>query len=133
MTTDELTQADEADTDEESRYEEAFRATRRALDEAIELLMLLEHREPDPDARSDIGEDLLELERDREDLVRANLAFHSGRAVMVPPSQELLDDILANSKEVVDLTAERATASAVLKLATDALAKFAEIQQIGRS
>ena len=133
MLDEELDDADETNQTEEKLYEKAYRETRRALDESIELLALLKHFETDLDSRSDIGEDLLELKRQRADLVRANLAFHSGRAVMTPPSPELVSEIVENAKKVVDLTVERATASAVLKISTKALTKFAEIQNIANS
>lgn len=133
MPDEEIVDADEANQTDEKRYEKAYRETRRALDESIELLTLLKQFETDLDARSDIGEELLELKRERADLVRANLAFHSGRAMMSPPSPELVREIVENTKEVVELTVERATASAVLKIATKALNKFAEIQDIAAS
>ena len=68
-----------------------------------------------PDTSSDIGAELLELKRDRADLVRANLAFNTGRAVMQPPSATLVNEIIANAKEVVELTVERATVAAVVR------------------
>ncbi|MET0441414.1 MAG: hypothetical protein ABW071_05475 [Casimicrobiaceae bacterium] len=37
-----------------------------------------------PDTSSDIGAELLELKRDRADLVRANLAFRSRRDLHLP-------------------------------------------------
>ena len=130
MTDEAPAEPEEATDAEVARYEEAYRETRRALDESIELLALLKTDEKDLDIRSELGERLLELKRERADLVRANLAFHSGRAVMTPPSPQLTQEIIDNTKEVVELTVERATASAVLKLATTALTKFAEIQDI---
>lgn len=133
MPDDDLDNADDANQTEEKRYEKAYRETRRALDESIELLMLLKEFEIDLDARSDIGGKIIKLERQRADLVRANLEFHSGRAVMAPPSPELVNEIVENAKLVVDLTVEKATASAVLRISTKALDKFAEIQDIGKS
>ena len=124
---------EDATTTDEKRYDRAYRETRRSLDEAIELLTLLRLREKDADVRSDIGEELLEIKRQRADLVRANISFHSGRATMIPPSPELVSEIVAIAKEVVELTVERATASAVLRLSTKALNKFREIQDIGES
>lgn len=125
--------ADEANQTDEKRYEKAYRETRRALDESIDLLTLLQEFETNLNAQSKIGEKLIKLERQRADLVRANLEFHSGRAVMAPPSPELVNEIVENTKLVVDLTVERATASAVLKISTKALSKFAEIQDIENS
>ena len=133
MTDDSILAAEEATPIEEQRYEEAYRETRRALDEAIQRLAVLKELEMDPDTSSDIGAELLELKRDRADLVRANLAFNTGRAVMQPPSETLVNEIIANAKEVVELTVERATVAAVVKIATKALTKFAEIQDIRKS
>lgn len=125
--------ADEANQTEEDRYEKAYRETRRALDESIELLMLLQEQATDLTVQEKIGTRILELEGKRGDLVQANLAFHNGRAVMTPPSPTLVKEILANTQEVVELTVEKATVSAVLKLATSALDKFAEIQDIAKN
>ena len=133
MTDDAILEAEDATPTEEQRYERAYRETRRALDESIQRLAVLRELEMDPDGRSDIGEELLELRRNRADLVRANLAFHTGRAVMQPPSPELVNEIIANSKEVVALTVERATVAAVVKIATKALTEFAEIQDINKT
>ena len=130
MADDSILEAEEATPSEEQRYEEAYRETRRALDEAIQRLAVLKELEMDPDASSDIGAELLELKRDRADLIRANLAFNTGRAVMQPPPEALVNEIIANSKEVVELTVERATVAAVVRIATKALTKFAEIQDI---
>lgn len=127
---DDINAADEATESEEKRYEKAYRETRRAIDESIELLALLQNFEMDVEKQGAIGERLLKLEGRRMDLMLANLEFHKGNAVMNPPSPELIDEILANTKQVVELTVERATASAVLKIATKALTKFAEIQKI---
>lgn len=130
MANEPILEADDATTEEEGRYEKAYRETRRALDESIQRLAVARELELDPDVRSDIGETMLELKRDRADLVRANLAFHTGRAVMLPPSTELVNEIVAVAKEVVELTVERATVAAVVRIATKALDKFAEIQDI---
>jgi hypothetical protein len=103
MTDEAPAEPEEATDAEVARYEEAYRETRRALDESIELLALLKTDEKDLDIRSEL---------------------------MTPPSPQLTQEIIDNTKEVVELTVERATASAVLKLATTALTKFAEIQDI---
>jgi len=95
--------------------------------------MLLQEFEIDLDKRDGISEKRLKLEDTRADLVRANIAFHAGRAVMTPPSSDLVADIVDNTKSVVELTVERATVSAVLRLSTKALNMFAEIQDIGRA
>jgi hypothetical protein len=127
---DDIDIADDATESEVKSYEMAYRETRLAIDESIELLALLQNFEMDADKQSAIGEKLLKLEGRRKDLLLANLAFHTGNAVMSPPSSGLMDEIVANTKQVVELTVERATASAVLKIATRALTKFAEIQNI---
>ena len=133
MADDAILEAEDATHSEERRYEKAYRETRRALDESLQRLAVLKELEMDPDVRSDIGEQMLELKRSRADLVRANLAFHTGRAVMQPPSPELVNEIVANSKEVVELTVERATVAALVKIATKALTKFAEIHDINKT
>ena len=122
--------ADEATLTEEQRYEKAYRETRTALDESSELLMLLQGRATNLNVKGKIGDKILELEGQRTDLLQANLEFHRGRAVMVPPSAELVKEIVANTKEVVELTVDKATAAAVVQLSTKALKKFAEIQEI---
>lgn len=133
MADEELDVADDANQTEERRYEKAYRETRRTLDESIEIFMLLKEFELDLDARRNIGEKIVKLKRDRADLIRANLAFHAGRAVMTPPSPELVQEIVDNMKKVVELTIDRATTAAVLKISTTALKKFAEIQDIAAS
>ena len=69
-----------------------------------------------------------ELEDNRVALVRVNIAFHTQQATMIPPSRELVNQIIDISKRAVEMTVERATASAVIALATSALNKFAQIQ-----
>ena len=122
--------AEEASESEAVRYEKTFRETRRILDESIETLMILEEFETDSDRRDQIELERKQLETERSDLVRANIAFHTGKATMVPPSPKLVSEIVALSKKAVELTVERATAAAVVRLATSALNKFAEIQDI---
>lgn len=122
--------AEEATGSEADRYEKAFRETRRVLDESIEALMILEEFEADFDRRDQIELKRKQLETDRSDLVRANIAFHTGKATMNPPSPKLVSEIVALSKKAVELTVERATVAAVLKVATSALNKFAEIQRL---
>lgn len=126
-----IANAEDASAAEEKRYERAYRETRRTLDEAIETLAILEELETDRTRRDDLARQRLQLDTERVDLVRANIAFHAGKAVMVPPSPELVSQIVALSKEAVELTVERATASAVLTLARSALSKFSEIQELG--
>lgn len=128
---DDVEDAEEASESELARYERAFRETRRAIDESIEALMILEEFETDSARRDQIALKRLELETSRTELIRANIAFHTGKATMTPPSPELVSEIIDLSKKAVELTVERATAAAVLKLATSALNKFAEIQKIG--
>ena len=129
---DSLDAADNATDTEATRYEKAFRETRRVLDESIESLMIFEEFEDNRDKRDQIRLDRRTLETERSNLVRANIAFHTGKATMNPPSPKLVSEILALSKKAVELTVERTTAAAVLKLATSALTKFGEIQQIGK-
>lgn len=52
---------------------------------------------------------------------------------MQPPSATRVNEIIANAKEVVELTVERATVAAVVKIATKALTRFAEIQDIRKA
>ena len=128
---DTIDNAEEATGSETARYEKAYRETRRALDESIEALAILEEFEEDTDMRDQIALKRLELETARSDLSRANIAFHTGKCTMRPPSPELVSQIMALSKQAVELTVEKATAAAVVKIATSALNKFAEIQSIG--
>ena len=128
--TDTIENAEDASSAETERYEKAYRETRRVLDESIEALAILEEFEEDSDMRDQMALKRLELETKRSNLGRANIAFHTGKATMRPPSPTLVGEILALSKQAVELTVEKATAKAVIKLATSALEKFAEIQDI---
>lgn len=131
-TTEEMTDTTEDATDTEVvRYEKAYRETRRVLDECIESLMILEALAEDLAERDQIVSDRADLQSSRADLVRANVAFHARQVTMVPPSAGLVAEIVALSKTAVELTVERTTVSAILRLATSALKKFAEIQKIG--
>jgi len=112
------------------RYEKAYRETRRVLDESIETLMVLEEFESTPERRDQVALKRLELEASRADLVRANIAFHAGRTTMNPPSAALVSEIVELSKQAAELTVERATVAAALRLATGALNRFARIQDI---
>ena len=129
----EMDQAEKATESEVGRYEKAFRETRRVLDESIETLMILEEIESSPDRRDQIELKRLELETSRSNLVRANIAFHTSNATMTPPSPALVSEIVRLSKESVELTVERATPAAVLRLATSALNKFTKIQTLANS
>ena len=122
--------AEEASGTETVRYEKAYRETRRTLDETIEKLMVLEELETSLVVRDQIALKRLELETRRSDMVRARIAFHAGRATMRPPSPALVSEIVGIAKQAVELTVERATAAAAVRLATSALNKFAQVQDI---
>lgn len=122
--------SEEATDTETARYEKAYRETRRVLDESIETLAILEELETSTDMKDQIALKRMQLESSRADLARANIAYHAGRATMSPPSAELVAEIAGLSRQAVELTVERATAAAVLRLATKALGKFAQIQNI---
>ena len=130
MPDDPIDSAESASEAELTRYEKAYRETRRTIDESIEALAIMEELEDSSVVRDQLGLKREELESQRADLVRANITFHSGRATMHPPSPALVAEIVALSKNAVELTVHRATAAAVLRLATSALNKFAEIQDI---
>lgn len=130
MADDPVDGAESASEAEVTRYEKAYRETRRTIDESIESLAILEELEDSSVVRDQLKLKREELESQRADLVRANIAFHSGRATMLPPSPALVAEIVALCKKAVELTAQGATAAAVLRLATRALSKFAEIQDI---
>lgn len=123
------TAPDASDT-EITRYEKAFLATRRVLDEAIRNLSVQQILETDSDRRNALGEKLVELNGERNDLVRANVAFHAHLATMVPPTAEQVSALTALANSATQLTQQKAKAAATLKLATDALKKFAAIQDI---
>jgi hypothetical protein len=129
-----VTDATESATEtEEGRYEKAYLATRRSIDECIELLMIKEQQAEqagDLAERDQVVADRTDLESQRAVLVQAHVAFHAGTATMVPPSAALVAEIVAISTKAVELTVERTTASAILRLATSALNKFAKIQDI---
>lgn len=130
MSKNEIESATEASDTEVSRYEKAFRETRRVLDESIESLMILEEFEESSIRRDQIALKRLEIEAARSDLVRSNIAFHTGNATMTPPSPALVGEIMELSKQAVELTVERATVAAILRLTTSALNKFAKIADI---
>lgn len=127
----EIDAVEDASDSEVVRYEKAFLATRRTLDEAIRNLSLLLEFEEDPDRRDQLGEKITELQGERSDLTRANIAFHAHTATMVPPSAQQVAELTALADQATQLTVARATAAASLKLATAALNKFAAIQDIG--
>ncbi|MBL8265665.1 hypothetical protein [Steroidobacter sp.] len=120
-----------ASDSEVSRYEDAFLATRRVLDEAIRNLSILKALATDFDSRNELGLEITMLKRKRTKLAAANVAFHSQTATMVPPSAAQVKELSDLADEAVQLTVQRATAAASLKIATKALNKFAEIQSIG--
>jgi hypothetical protein len=64
---------------------------------------------------------------------RANIAFYVGSTTMRPPSPSLVAEIVALSKQAVELTVAKNTAAAILTLATSAMNKFAAIQDIKNS
>jgi hypothetical protein len=122
--------AENASDAEIERYEDAFRETRRVLDECIRNLMLMLDLEENSARRNDAARKLEALNGQRSDLVAANIAFHAGRVTMTPPSRALVTEISALSSSAVELISQRKTAAAILQLATNALSKFAAIQDI---
>ena len=130
MTEPNIAGADDASDTEVGRYEKAFLATRRSLDESIRNLSVLQEFEEDTDRKDQLGETIIKLEGSRSDLVRANVAFHSHTATMVPPSPQQVAELIDLADQATQLTQQRATAAASLKLATSALNKFAKIQQL---
>ncbi len=130
MEDDDLDSAPDASDSEVTRYEKAFLAARRTLDEAIRNLSILKKLADDPDERESIGNDLADLQLKRNALARANVAFHSHLATMVPPSATLVAELQQIANQATGLTQQKATASASVKLATDALNEFAAIQDI---
>jgi hypothetical protein len=115
---------------EEDRFDEAFRATRRVLDECIETLMVMERRATSSTRRNHLRQKRRELDVSRSDLIRESVAFQAGKSTMTPPSAALVARIIGLSNEAVALTAERTTVSAVMALATSALKEFSKIQEI---
>src|SRR5690349_21181225 len=95
----EVDDADDASDAEEKRYERAFVETRRILDESIRRLAILSELELDPDRHDELDRQQLKLDTDRTNLIRANIAYHAGRAVMVPPPAPLVSEIIALSKQ----------------------------------
>ena len=122
--------AEDASDAEVLRYEKAFRETRRVIDESIRNLAILEEYEENADSKQQLDLQRSTLERDRSNLVRVNIAFHTNQATMAPPSPDLVAAITELSAQAVKLTVDSATAAATLRLATAALNKFAEIQDI---
>src|SRR4051794_23393147 len=116
--------AEDASDSEVVRYEKAFLATRRTLNEAIRELSVLLEFEEDPDRRDQLGEKITELNGDLSDLARANVAFHAHNATMVPPTAQQVAELTALADAATLLTQQRATASAALRIATSALNKF---------
>lgn len=121
----------DASDSEVSRYEVAFLATRRVLDEAIRNLSILKALATDFDTRNELGLELTRLKRKRTRLAAANVAFHAQTAAMVPPSAAQVKELSDLADEAIQFTTQRATAAASLKIATKALTKFAAIQDIG--
>src|SRR4051794_33287264 len=89
--------AEDASDNEVTRYEKAFLATRRTLDECIRNLMIQEAQETDPDRQDELAEVRLKAQQRRKALSAANIAFHAGRTTMVPPSRSLVSDLVALS------------------------------------
>ena len=125
--------AESATEAEAKRYEKAYRAARMVLDESIEAYLVLEALEDDSQFLQQLRLKRAELETERSDMQRANIAFYAGSTTMRPPSPSLVAEIVALSKQVVELTVAKNTAAAFLTLATSALNKFAAIQDINDS
>src|SRR5882757_9731833 len=130
MNTTALDTVDNATDAEILRYQKAFRETRRVIDECITNLGVLEALETDADRKQQLALNRSKLENERSNLIRANIAFHAHQATMVPPSPAQVAEISDLSAQAVKLTVASATAAATLKLATSALNKFADIQDI---
>jgi len=125
--------AESATEAEVDRYEKAYRAVRTVLDESIEAYLVLEALEDDSQFLKQLRLKRAELETERSDLQRANIAFYAGSTTMQPPSPSLVAAIVALSKQAVELTVAKNNGAAFLTLATSALNKFASIQDIKNS
>ncbi len=125
--------AESASDAEVERYEKVYRAARTVLDESIEAYSIPEALEDDSEVLKQLQLKRAQLETERSDLRRANIAFYAGSTTMWPPSPSLVAEIVALSKQAVELTVAKNTAAAFLKLATSALTKFGTIQDIKAS
>src|SRR5262245_6981058 len=94
-----LNLADDASDLEVARYERAVLATRRVLDEAIRNLSVLVELEQEQNRRKDLEQRIAQLEGERSALVRANVAFHSHTATMVPPSPDQIAEFIELANE----------------------------------
>lgn len=126
-----IEEADTASDSEIVRYEKAFLATRRTLSEAIRNLSVLLEFEEESSRRNQLGASIAELIGELDDLSRASIAFHTHIAIMVPPSAKQVAELISLANRATQLTVQRATAVASLRIATSALNKFAKIQDIG--
>lgn len=126
----EVLDAEAASEAEHRRFGTTYRETRRVLDETIDHLNVRIRLEEDPVARMDLVLDRRFYAEERNRLERAYLDYQSDKAVMVPPSAELVRQITDLSKEAVRLTAANASVTAVIDLAGEALERYAEIQDI---
>ena len=131
MSTPNVESAPDASDTEVSRYEAAFLATRRVIDESIRSVTILKALTTNFNTRNQLGLELTALKRKRTRLAAANIAFHSQSATMAPPSATQVRELLDLADEATQLTTNKATAAVSIKIATKALTKFAAIQNIG--
>ena len=113
---------------EEKRYGEAYRETRRTLDELIELLIIKQEYASTNAEKIKIARQRRLLLNERDSLVQARIDYNNQDAVMTPPTPRQVQAILNISKQAVALTAQNAKLSTILQIATKVLGEFEEIQ-----
>jgi len=100
--------------------EAAYKVTMSVLDHARTALSDLLDDTNDPGDRNDIFRDLEDIDDEIQRTTNEFLEYQAGTLALQPPGSEQLEAIEANAAKVANLSARRATAAALLKIATDA-------------
>jgi hypothetical protein len=110
------------------RYWDVYFATMDTLFAAQSKLASLESSATDLGERSGFRADRLRTEADIELMRMRRTAFNSDAAVISPPDQKVVDDLVALAKTVAGEAANRARAAAIVGAATKATQEFAKVQ-----
>lgn len=109
-----------------SRTKAAFDATLSALEHTRSLLSELLNDSADPDDRNDIEQKLEDVDDRIQKVTNEFLELEAETIALQPPSDDDVAAIKENADKVAKLTAKKATAAALLKLATDSAKLLAD-------
>ena len=117
----------ECTAEEALRYLSDYFATVDLITEALGKFEVLATDATTASTRSEFRAKALEAQRDLELLKNQRRAFLADEAAIKPPSQKVVDAAVARAKELAEIVADEAKATAIIGLITKGLSAFNQI------